>query len=129
MTKATDAVQFEDEDTKKLVADATAAAKAELIAQQKQVNALCRIAGRPELGVTYNEAGKSVTEVVAELDKLGPVKKGTRADAGNDEVNARQRIETGDEAAPVIDSTQIYADYNRPGTIRARTEAARNRMN
>jgi ATP-dependent Clp endopeptidase proteolytic subunit ClpP len=112
MTKATDAQLFEGPDDAAL-AEARADERKKILAQQTEVNALCRIAKRPELAAKFNEDGKTVSEVMAELDKLGPAKAAAKTGRDGDvEINARAAVDTGDEAAPVIDSAAIFSKYN-----------------
>lgn len=131
MTKnanAEGAEMFEGED-QTTVTEARADERKRVLAQQKEVNSICRVAGHPELAAKFNEDGKSLTEVVAELDKLGKGKTTTRASADTGkteaEISARRAIDTGDEQPALLDFGNIYADYNNPGTITKRNQAAR----
>jgi ATP-dependent Clp protease protease subunit len=109
---ADDAAMFEGEDTA-AITEARADERKKILAQQSDVNALCRIARRPELAAKFNEDGKSVSDVMAELDKLGPATKSKVSPReGEVELNARQKVDTGDEGTPIIDSVAIYAQYN-----------------
>lgn len=111
-----------DEATATAVAEAKTTAKAEILAQQKDVNALCRLAGKPEMAAKFNEDGKTVAEVMATLDTL-PKKTGAQRTAGqirDDEISARAAIDIGDEGVNAdLDTAKIYANYNRkPGVAR-----------
>jgi len=91
-----------------------------ILATQKQVNALCRIAKRPELAASFNESGKSVAEVVAELDKLGPVTGDGKDTRDGTELSARHAPDHDGKDGVVIDSVSIFEDWNHPGRITAR---------
>lgn len=129
-TNQDDATLFEGEDNEAVTA-ARADERTKILATQKEVNAVCTVAGRPELAAKFNEDGKSLSEVVVELGKLGVALKpkgtnrATTAATTETEISARQRVDTGDETQPVIDTNEIYANYNNPGRITKRTMMAR----
>src|SRR5665213_29031 len=67
-SRAADAAMFEGEDDATVQA-ARADERKKILVEQTEVNALCRVAGRPELAAKFNEDGKTISEVVVALDK------------------------------------------------------------
>ena len=102
----------------KTEAEIRAEVVAEIAARNKQVTALCRIAGKPELAAKFNDDGKTAEEVMTELDTLAKAdaekakakKPGQRA-SGDSEISARH-TGSGEDAPVVIDSAKIYDRWN-----------------
>jgi ATP-dependent Clp endopeptidase proteolytic subunit ClpP len=125
MTKRTDddanAFDFEGVDPAILKAHADDARKG-LVAQQKEVRALCSLAGYgADVAADLNDKGLTVTEAMVELDKMKKAgkKPGASAQArgGDAEVSARHAVGTDGEPGKVIDlnPTKIWNRYNGTG--------------
>lgn len=102
-TKGTETTEQPNVET--LVAEARADERKAILAQQVQVNALCKIAKRMDLAADFNAKGLTVEQAMAELEKAKP--------AEGEEVNARHSPNTGDTPNPIIDTTAIWARYNK----------------
>lgn len=95
-----------------------------LRAQHREVTALCKIAGRPELAAKFIDDDKTPADVTAELERLADedAKKGGRSATRNgkggasreSEVSARHRVgEEGGDAPKEINTLAIYANWNK----------------
>jgi ATP-dependent Clp endopeptidase proteolytic subunit ClpP len=85
-------------------AEARADERAKILATQAQVNALCKIAKRPDLAASFNEKGLTVEQAMVEIEKAKPT--------DDVELSARQRLDVGDNVV-AIDSNKIWDNYNR----------------
>lgn len=102
--------------------------RAEILGQHKEVRALCVIAGSPELAEGYNDANKTVAEVIADLGEKAKAKaeaaakkdgKGKPAAKGaKDEVSTHHQIGAGNGETATIDPAAIWNKFN------GRTKAA-----
>lgn len=81
-----------------------------ILAAQKEIRSLCKIAGKAELADGFIDADKSVSDVLAELDKLRD-EDAAKAANGGDTINTRHRPNA-PAAAKVVDTTDIYARFN-----------------
>jgi ATP-dependent Clp protease, protease subunit len=110
--------------------------RADVLKQQNEITALCKIAGKPELAAQFVEDDLSLSDVVAELDKLakGDGKNGKngkgrearastsrnarngRGDEGRDEINARSAVATdGESNVPELNPMKIWDKWNKAG--------------
>jgi len=136
MSKPNDENEFEGPDAEATAA-ITKSVRESILAQQKQVGALCRIAGKPQLAAKFVEDDMTVDAVVTELDKLAKadaeaaLKKGMNrkpgtaaslaaAEAGDDShLNTHNRV--GDEdGGNVIDPSKIWGNWNNAKKANAR---------
>lgn len=101
-----------------------------LLAQQKDVRALCKLAGFGDsVAADMNDKGLTVAQAMAELDKLK--KSGTKPGAsaqgrGDAEVSARHAVDTDSgESAKIVDinPAKIWAKYNGTGEFAPRRRA------
>ncbi len=111
--KAEDDFDFEDTPTRESI-------RAELLARNKEIGALCKIAGKPELAAQFIEDDKSPAEVTAELAELADAdaKKATKNGKGavaakGGEVSARHAAKADGEETPEIDTGAVYARWNK----------------
>lgn len=97
----------------------------EVLAHGREVRSLCNLAGFPDKAEGFINADKSISDVIAELDKAknpnaGKDGKGKGKGVNDDELSAHNsgRTRNDDTPAAVIDHTDIYARWNktkRPG--------------
>jgi ATP-dependent Clp protease protease subunit len=99
-----------------------------LLAKHKEIRSLCAIAGKPDLAEGYIGEDKSTEEVIADLAKRaeddakaaaaangkGKGKPGPGAAAG--EVSARHSVEGESDESGVINTSDIYANWNKSRT-------------
>ena len=91
----------------------------EILAQQAEIRALCKLAGKPDLAEGFIQANKSRADVMAALQKAaegegdagskGKAKSGSEVSAHN---NPR---EVGGGETPSIDSPKIWDRWNSAG--------------
>ncbi|WP_051389637.1 head maturation protease, ClpP-related [Bradyrhizobium sp. Ec3.3] len=96
--------------------DVAAKTREEIVAEAKEIRALCKLAGKAELADKFIEDGKSVSDVVAELSKLSDEKsekeeKETTTNARHTTTNDGQKTQ-----AKAVDTTDIYARFNKKPT-------------
>lgn len=102
-------------------AEVTKTVRAELLALSKEITSLCALAGKPDLAAGFIEADKSVSDVIAELDKLAKADADAKAKAnagktGKAELNARSAVKTeGESNVPEINGLKIWDRWNKAG--------------
>ena len=93
--------------------------RSELLARQKEIRSLCKLAGMPELADGFVDEDKSTTEVIAALDaereKRAKAKPGTKRP---EEVSARHNPNA-PESQSKVDPVAIYDHWNSAGKNRA----------
>lgn len=119
----------EDFEDGEAVAKTAAEIRAEVVAHNEEVRTLCRLAGREKMAEGFIKADKSVSEVVAALEKLRESdavaaaekaadlakKTGKKPGAVADgEVSAHNSGAAGETPAAEINTGDIYAKWNKP---------------
>lgn len=84
-----------------------------LLARGKEIGALCKIAGKPQLAAQFIEDDKTPAEVTAELAKLADEDAKKRGGKKGTEVSARHAAGNDDSAVPEINTEKVYENWNK----------------
>ncbi|MFL9499222.1 head maturation protease, ClpP-related [Rhodopseudomonas palustris] len=87
--------------------------RAQIVAQQKEVRSLCKLAGHPELADKFVESGASIEAVIAALAEVKDDEAKAKEVASQAELNTRAPVNDSVKGSADINAADIYAKYNR----------------
>lgn len=91
--------------------DTATKTREEIVAEAKEIRSLCKLAGKADLADKFIEDGKTVSEVIGELNKLRDDAAGKDADTTT---NARHSTTNGRQSeTKAVDTVDIFARFNK----------------